>query len=56
MNLASPFGVVLGAASGTITIIDDDAPTSATPVMSVADLRVVEGDSGTALIDAHGAA
>ena len=43
---------MLGAASGTITIIDDDAPTSATPVMSVADLRVVEGDSGTALIDA----
>ncbi len=54
VNLFSPFGVVLGTPTGVVTILNDDAPvsTSPTPVLSVDDVKVIEGDSGTADIDA----
>ncbi len=54
VNLFSPFGAALGAPTSTVTILDDDAPTAnpATPVMSVEDVKVTEGDSGTSSVDA----
>ena len=51
VTLFSPFGVVLGAPTATVWILDDDAPTVATPIMSVSDVRITEGDSGTAIVD-----
>ncbi|HEY3725320.1 MAG TPA: Calx-beta domain-containing protein [Acidimicrobiia bacterium] len=53
VTLSSPFGVVLGTPTATITLLNDDAPTSTatTPVLSVSDVRIVEGDSGTSDID-----
>ena len=53
VNLFSPFGLVLGTATGTVTILDDDAPTvgDAGACRSTTS-RVIEGDSGIATIDA----
>src|SRR5262249_12691225 len=50
--LSAPFGMVLGTATGTVTILNDDAPSKTTPVMSVNDVRVTEGDSGLLTYDA----
>jgi hypothetical protein len=52
ISLFSPFGLVLGTATGTVTILNDDAPTATTPVLAVNDVRVIEGNSGLSTIDA----
>ena len=52
ITLFSPFGLVLGTATGTVTILNDDAPTATTPVLAVNDVRVIEGDGGVTTIDA----
>ncbi|MCC7263932.1 MAG: T9SS type A sorting domain-containing protein [Candidatus Latescibacteria bacterium] len=43
LNLSAPVNAVLGDGQGTGTIVNDDAP----PALSVNDLAVVEGNSGT---------
>ena len=46
VSLFNNFAGALGTATATGTIIDDDTPSAATPVVSVGDATVTEGDTG----------
>ena len=52
VTLSQNFGAALGVATATGTIVNDDSPSSVVPVMSVGDISVNEGDSGTTNISA----
>jgi chitinase len=47
VKLSSPVGAMLGDALGSVTVLDNDAPLSA----SVSDAAVLEGETGTANMD-----
>lgn len=51
LDLSSPSGATLGRSRSTVTITDDDSsttpPTSNMPAVSIGDVTVQEGDSGT---------
>ncbi len=47
LNLTSPSGATVGRAQATGTIRNDDAQPAPLPTLSVSDISVAEGDSGT---------
>ena len=53
VDLSSPSGATLGKSRSTITITDDDStttpPPTGTPAISIGDVTVQEGDSGTVI-------
>ena len=52
LTLSQSFAAALGVSSATGTIVNDDTPSIPTPVISVGNVSVAEGDSGTAIISA----
>ncbi|MEP6626070.1 MAG: Calx-beta domain-containing protein, partial [Acidimicrobiia bacterium] len=52
VTLSNQFAAALGTPIATGTIIDDDNPTSLTPVISVGDVTVTEGDTLTTKVSA----
>ncbi|WP_222427425.1 Calx-beta domain-containing protein, partial [Hyella patelloides] len=49
INLSNPNNVTINSSEATATIIDDDETSTSTPEISINDVTVTEGDSGTTI-------